>query len=503
MPPKKHIIIIGVLCVIALASGYWVGLPKEGSGGGGGNGDPKEPEFLKQGLVAYYPFNGNAKDESGNGNDGEVNGATLTVGRHGQAEQAYNLDGVDDYLTFDISSSFPFGENAFGMAVWINIANTLPTWRTILATDTYNTKGGNGISLYQNGKELSFWVGGFNSAKNICHASDLFGTATWTHVIVTRNKGSVNLYVDGVRKAAGTVPRILDGNLLYLGKNISNFFYYGQIDDVRIYNRALSEAEVKELYEFEKPKTQQASTVKPPVVVVPTPVKPQPKPTFTSDPSNKDNVKIEAAIRKAASKPTGELIKVDLEKVTLLNLAGYQISDLSALKELKQLARLSLSNNKITDVSVLKELKQLTNLELQDNQISDLSPLKGLKQLRDLRLFNNKITDMNALKELTQLTYLNLHNNQISDVSALKELKQLARLSLSNNKITDVSVLKELKQLTNLELQDNQISDLSPLKELKQLRDLRLFNNPDLTKAQIDELKKALPKCEITSNATK
>ena len=69
MQNKKPIIIIAVLSVLALGLGYWVGLPKEGSG------PPlsplpgsKEPEFLKKGLVAYYPFNGNAKDESGNGN---------------------------------------------------------------------------------------------------------------------------------------------------------------------------------------------------------------------------------------------------------------------------------------------------------------------------------------------------------------------------------------------------------------------------------------------------
>ena len=58
---KKPTIIIAVLSVLALGLGYWVGMPKEGSSGGG-NGDPKPPEFLKQGLVAYYPFNSNAKD---------------------------------------------------------------------------------------------------------------------------------------------------------------------------------------------------------------------------------------------------------------------------------------------------------------------------------------------------------------------------------------------------------------------------------------------------------
>ena len=95
MPPKKHIIIIGVLSMISLGLGYWYGMPKEGSGGGGGR---KEPEFLKQGLVAYYPFNGNAKDESGNGYDGIVNGAALGRDRHGVADKAYELDGKDDHI---------------------------------------------------------------------------------------------------------------------------------------------------------------------------------------------------------------------------------------------------------------------------------------------------------------------------------------------------------------------------------------------------------------------
>ena len=116
MPPKKHIIIIGVLCVISLGLGYWVGLPKEGLGGGGGNGDPKEPEFLKQGLVAYYPFNGDAKDESGNGNDGEVTGATLCTNRFGKADSAFAFDSRD----------FVRVNNSFGKSLTIASWGLLP-----------------------------------------------------------------------------------------------------------------------------------------------------------------------------------------------------------------------------------------------------------------------------------------------------------------------------------------------------------------------------------------
>ena len=66
-----------------------------------------------------------------------------------------------------------------------------------------------------------------------------------------------------------------------------------------------------------------------------------------------------------------------------------------------------------------------------------------------------------------------------------------------------MSHLGELAQLTRLSLGDNQISDLNHLKGLKLLHLLRLSDNPALTKAQIAELQKALPKCEIQHNATK
>ena len=53
---------------------------------------------LNQGLIAYYPFNGNANDESGNGLDGTVNGASLTLDRHGNANSAFDFDGEDDWI---------------------------------------------------------------------------------------------------------------------------------------------------------------------------------------------------------------------------------------------------------------------------------------------------------------------------------------------------------------------------------------------------------------------
>ncbi len=76
---------------------------------------------------------------------------------------------------------------------------------------------------------------------------------------------------------------------------------------------------------------------------------------------------IEAAIRKAAKKPTGELTKVNLEKVTWLSLSYNQLTDVTALKELTQLTHLNLDNNQLTDVTALKELTKLEVLRLKGN----------------------------------------------------------------------------------------------------------------------------------------
>ncbi|MFW9930969.1 MAG: hypothetical protein ACFFD1_16390, partial [Candidatus Thorarchaeota archaeon] len=69
------------------------------------------------GLVAYYPFNGNAKDESGNGNDGVIIGASATKDRFGTRNSAYSFDGVDDYIEVADSRSLNF-TNSFTISAW-------------------------------------------------------------------------------------------------------------------------------------------------------------------------------------------------------------------------------------------------------------------------------------------------------------------------------------------------------------------------------------------------
>ena len=105
--------------------------------------------------------------------------------------------------------------------------------------------------------------------------------------------------------------------------------------------------------------------------------------------------------------------------------------------------------------------------------------------------------------DLEKVTRLELDDKQLTSVKGLEKLTQLKTLTLARNELTDVKGLEKLTQLTHLRLFDNKLTDVEGLEKLTQLKELSLENNPALTKAQIVELQKALPNCEIRSNPTK
>ena len=194
---------------------------------------------------------------------------------------------------------------------------------------------------------------------------------------------------------------------------------------------------------------------------------------------------LEAAIREAVGKPSGDIYKADVEKLTslyaaargIVSLTGLEhatslthlyldsnnISDISPLASLSSLTDLYLGSNKIGDISRLANLTSLTLLRLDSNQISDISPLANLSSLTELDLGRNEIDNMSPLGQLTSLTDLDLHSDQISDISALANLTGLTSLRLDSNQITDISSLANLTSLTLLRLDSNQISDVSPI----------------------------------------
>ncbi|MDG1139609.1 MAG: BspA family leucine-rich repeat surface protein [Opitutales bacterium] len=218
---------------------------------------------LNFGLVAWYPFDGNASDMSGNGNHGTVNGATLGTDRHGAAGKAYSFDGVDDYI---VSSGNTFDTQDKGtISLWFNDVSTTNSGGGILGSRRGYVQGDFLIGNLESGDgfRVLFW-----NSKNSAWAGWGSGIETtlskWNHLLLTweKNGSSVLKFNNNqVQQAVDSFP-IFGENLLYIGSESFEYFtsfpavhFHGLVDEVRIYDRALSASEVLSLYNLEKPKT--------------------------------------------------------------------------------------------------------------------------------------------------------------------------------------------------------------------------------------------------------
>ncbi|MBI4690777.1 MAG: hypothetical protein HY754_11020 [Nitrospirae bacterium] len=199
------------------------------------------------GLVAYYPFSGNANDESGTGNNGTVYGATLTTDRFGNTNSAYSFDGNNDYIQIPNSTSLSFSDN-FTFNLWFNISQK--------KEQVFLSKSGDRTGLgfkghssgdidIENGRCCSALHGISAGAANINE---------WHMLTVTHGSGMIKAYLDGILQSEETTSAFdLNPNManveIYVGMGPSGWYYVnGKIDDIRIYNRVLTESEIQELY---------------------------------------------------------------------------------------------------------------------------------------------------------------------------------------------------------------------------------------------------------------
>lgn len=161
---------------------------------------------------------------------------------------------------------------------------------------------------------------------------------------------------------------------------------------------------------------------------------------------------------------------------------GNRIDDLSPISNLSQLNFLKLVQDGITDIRPIKGLVNLTELDLSGNhEISDISAVRDMKKLTNLSVEGNKITDISAVAELNNLTYLNIAKNQISGLPALNGLQKVYFLDASMNNLTneDIKKIGAMKGLKELNLQGNAgVTDIRPLARLTSLEKERtLFDD--------------------------
>jgi hypothetical protein len=336
--------------------------------------------YLKQGLVAHYPFDNHAKDITPNGYH-----ASGSVGYTSDRFQRPN--GAIQITNRRVNlppSVIRKTAKSGAISLWFRRSKDQSSYGFVF----YSIEGRKFNTVFiklTNTGQLEAFIGSNSAGSKIGKVAQT-QLDNWHHVVLLwRNPNNdAELYMDGVSLgknhniyvwtgAAQNGSTLLGADKKAYDGNTATGIPI-QLDDLRIYDRALSAEEIEALFDLEKQKSKDDSSARP------------------NNPEA--NAAIEAAIRKAAGKPPGTLTKADLEKVT--------------------------------------------NLYLNDNQLTEVP--KGLEKL-------------------TQLKHLSLHSNQLTDVTGLEKLTQLTTLLLQNN--------------------------------------------PDLTKAQIDQLQKALPKCKITHNATK
>ncbi|WP_396195611.1 LamG-like jellyroll fold domain-containing protein [Flavobacterium sp.] len=213
---------------------------------------------LTQGLVGYWPFCGNANDDSGNGNNGTVNGATLTTDRFGNSNSAYSFNGVSNTISYN--STFVFNQNSDGaLSFWFenqsilsNIYSTLFFSKTTLGENNrYNLYlqplAGNLLRLTLDYRES-------NSNLHILNTYQPITNNVWNNLIISRSLNVYSLYLNGI--LVGTVtdstPNLPNEIGWLIGSNPNGFgvpiFYQGKIDDIGFWNRALTQSEVTQLY---------------------------------------------------------------------------------------------------------------------------------------------------------------------------------------------------------------------------------------------------------------
>lgn len=215
---------------------------------------------LKSGLQVYYPFNGNANDRSGYGFNGTVTGATLTTDRYNNPNSAYQFDGGNNTK---IITNYPgvLGNTSRSFSFWAKRKELIGNGTSILAYG----------NLVDWGQGINIGLGKNNNTPlilfdNVGSASGTYFNMiddAWHHYVITWDKSngtsptSARIYIDGKITTSSwsynpTTINSVVGSKLIIGQynpGVGDYrTFVGSIDDLGIWNRALTDAEVQLLF---------------------------------------------------------------------------------------------------------------------------------------------------------------------------------------------------------------------------------------------------------------
>jgi hypothetical protein len=210
-------------------------------------------------LKAAYLFSGNAKDSSGNGNDGMAMGATLTTDRFGNTNSAYFFDGVSNYIDIGSVGMLDFKDTNFSVSLWIKASDYTASGGKLIFWHGDAAVAHDPYVIYIASGQLYFRrdVGLGTTINQIGFPTSIIDTNKWHHIVATYENitSKMSLYYDG----SLIKQQVLPGTIGYSTAGFSNQigsalggggtqYYYGKIDEIGAWNRVLTSCEVKRLY---------------------------------------------------------------------------------------------------------------------------------------------------------------------------------------------------------------------------------------------------------------
>jgi hypothetical protein len=213
-------------------------------------------------LVGWWPFNGNANDESGNGNNGTVNGATLTTDRNGQANKAYSFNGIANHITVS-NQVTSLISNSYSVSFWILTSDTSlqSDGHEVIADrdiTTFDFKFRMNYGIQQQPFQQNTYLQTCSNSNSTCFGVNtlLPSISVWEHYVMTYNNSNIfKAYKNGVLLDSVVNVSFSAGNRqINIGRSVNpnnpngNAYYNGLVDDIGIWNRALTQQEITALY---------------------------------------------------------------------------------------------------------------------------------------------------------------------------------------------------------------------------------------------------------------
>jgi hypothetical protein len=231
---------------------------------------PAPIDSLKLGLIAFYPFNNSAADSSGKGNNGTVHYVTPVADRFGNPNAAYSFDGVRSYISVEDNLYMRLYNTDFTINTWVDLVDYNTSYGCVILGKRIPGIADEGYTFSINGYSTS----DISSVPGLIHFGPGGGSvnnATGTKVVSLNQWHMVSciydyahqklsIYIDGVLDNVSTdiaPPNPTVGARVYIGRDDptstdNGYFINGDVDDIRMYNRQLSEMEIQKLYKLTK-----------------------------------------------------------------------------------------------------------------------------------------------------------------------------------------------------------------------------------------------------------